>query len=119
MFSLTIYDVWIVIRAYKMICCDVPYFLWNGARPQYEHMYIINGRVTSNKLDIRSNITFLMAYADTAGVILYYKLDQPFYIYTYHTMHDLMNRNPVYTSKKIILMGIYNFNNISKVFFKK
>ena len=32
-------------------------------------MHIINERVTSNKLDIRSNIACLMAYADTSGVI--------------------------------------------------
>ena len=45
--------------------------LWEGGV-----IYIINGVVTSNKLDNRTNISYLMEHSDTTGVILYWKIDQ-------------------------------------------
>ena len=57
---------------------DDPYFLSHGSIPAYKHIkicglrvYIINERVTRNKLDYRSHYGYLMGYSDTTGVILY------------------------------------------------
>ena len=47
-------------------------------------VYIINGRVTINKLDDRLNRGCFIGYADTTVVILYWKLYQPFVIHRAH-----------------------------------
>ena len=55
-------------------------------------VYIINGRATRNKLDDRLHQGYFMVYADTKGVILYWKPDQPFIIHrTHHVWFDGFN----------------------------
>ena len=68
-----------------------PYFLWNGSIPSYKHikiwglrLYIINERVTRNKLDDRSHQGYFMLYAATTGVILYWKPDKTLVIHRAH-----------------------------------
>ena len=57
----------------------VPYLLWHGTRPSYKHIkiwgvivYTINGRFTRNNLDDRPHQGYIMRYADTTGVIIYW-----------------------------------------------
>ena len=71
----------------------VPYFLWNATRPSYKHatiwgvrFYIINGSATKNNLDDRSHRGYFMGYANDIGVIIYWKLDQPFFTHRSHTV---------------------------------
>ena len=66
------YYVWISHRADNRLCGDVPFFLWNGTISPYKHiiiwvviLYIINIRVTRNKLDDRSHGSYFVGYADT------------------------------------------------------
>ena len=73
------------------LCGDIPYFLWHVIRPSYTHIkvwgvtvYIINGRATRKNLYDRSHRGYFMGYADTTGVILYWKPDQPFIIHRAH-----------------------------------
>ena len=47
-------------------------------------VYIINGRATRNNIDDRSNWGYFMVYEATKGVIIYWKLDQPFVIHRVH-----------------------------------
>ena len=47
-------------------------------------VYIINGRATRNKLDDILHQGYFMGHADTKGVILYWKPDQPFIIHRSH-----------------------------------
>ena len=72
---------------------DVTYFLWHGIRPSYKNIkiwgvrvYIINGRATRKKLDDRSHRGYFMGYADTTGIMLYWKTDQPFVINRDHNV---------------------------------
>ena len=52
-------------------------------------VYIINERVTINKFDDVSHLGYLMGYADTTGVIIYWKPDQTFVIYRFrHVWFD-------------------------------
>ena len=46
--------------------------------------HIINGCATTKKLDDRSHRGYLMGYEATTGVIIYWKLDQPFVIHRAH-----------------------------------
>ena len=69
----------------------VSYFLWHRTIPSYKHIkiwgvrvYIINGRVTRNNIDYKSHYGNFTGYADTKGVILYWKKDQPFVIHRAH-----------------------------------
>ena len=71
--------------------CDVPYLLWHETRTSYKHItilgarvYIINGCVTRENIDYRPHHGYLMGYAATTGVILYWNPDQPFVIHRYH-----------------------------------
>ena len=45
---------------------------------------IINGRVTRNNLGGKFRYGYFIRYAATTGVILYWKLDQPFVIHGAH-----------------------------------
>ena len=47
-------------------------------------VYIINGRATRKKINDRSHSGYFMVNAATTGVILYWKLDQPFIIHRAH-----------------------------------
>ena len=47
-------------------------------------VYIINGRVTRNKLDDRSHRGCFVGYAATTGVILYWNIDQHFVVHISH-----------------------------------
>ena len=59
------------------------YQIW-GAR-----VYIINGLAIRKKLDDRSHWGYFMGYADTTGVIIYWKPDQTFVIYRFrHVWFD-------------------------------
>ena len=47
-------------------------------------VYIINRGVTRNKLDDISHHGYCMGYAATSGIVIYWKTDQPFFIYKSH-----------------------------------
>ena len=91
--------IWISRQTENRLPGDVPYFLWHGIRPSYKHIkiwgvrvYIINGSAIRNKLDDRSHRCCSMGYAATTGVILYWKLDQPFIIHrAHHFLFDEYN----------------------------
>ena len=52
----------------------------------------MNGRVTKKKLDDRSHQGYIMGYAATIVVILYWKPDQPFIIHrAHHVWFDKYN----------------------------
>ena len=85
------YDIWLSCRTDNRLRGDVPPFFWHGTRPPYKHMkiwglkvYTTNISVKRKKLDDRSHRGYLMGYAATTGVILYWKLDKPFVIHRAH-----------------------------------
>ena len=47
-------------------------------------VYIVNGCVTRNNLDDRSHCGYLVGYAATIGVIIYWNPDQTFVIHRSH-----------------------------------
>ena len=47
-------------------------------------VYIINGCVTRKNIDYRSHRGYLMGYAATTGVIIYWNPDQHFCIQRFH-----------------------------------
>ena len=93
------YTIWISRQTENILGGDVLYFLCHGTRPSYEQIqiwgvrvYIINGCVTRNNIYDRSHSGYFMGYADTTGVILYWKLDQPFVIHiAHHVWFDEFN----------------------------
>ena len=78
--------------------------------------YIINGYVTRKKLNDRSHCAYLMGYADTKIVILYWKPDQ-YFLSTDPIMFGLMNIILVSPKKISTLQVIYSFNKILTVIF--
>ena len=53
-------------------------------------VYIINGRATRKNIDDTSHRGYFIGYADTTGVIIYWKPDQPFVIHrAYHVWFDV------------------------------
>ena len=85
------YAIWLSRQTENRLRGDVPYFLWHSIRHSYKHIkiwgvrfYIINGRATRKKLYDRTHRDYFIGYADTTGVILYWKPDKPFIIHKYH-----------------------------------
>ena len=93
------YAIWIYRLNKNILRGDLPYLLWNGARPSYKHIkiwgvifYIINGRATRKNLDYRLHRGYFMGYVATTGVIIYWKPYQPFVIHRdYHVWFDEYN----------------------------
>ena len=109
------YAIWLSRKTENILRGDVPYFLWHGTRPSYKHIkiwgvrvYIINGRPTRKKLDDISHRGYFMVYADTTGVIIYWKPDQPFIIHRVHHVwfHEYNSRLSIeykHTSGSLLL----------------
>ena len=72
------YSIWFSCQTENSLSGDVTYFPWHGRITSHKHtkilgvrIHIINGRVTRNKIDYRSQQGYLMGYEDTKGFIIY------------------------------------------------
>ena len=79
-------------------------------------VYIIKGNATRNNLDDISHQGYLMGYAATTGVILYWKLDQPFVIHRAHHIWFHEYNYIIYIKERKVQV-LYSFDKILKVMF--
>ena len=87
------YAICLSCLTYNRLCGDVPYSLCHGSRPSYRNIkkrgvrvYIINGNIKRKDVDYVSHCGYLMGYAATTGVILYWK---PYQLFIIHRDHNV------------------------------